>query len=153
MARQNGPQTPLPYAIPVDSLTYISAYILRLKPENKPNSNFTIGREVQNGDSREVQNSSLLLHCYWLGWTIQPLEEVRPVGFSKASSNSVNRLWDDTIFWSLSMMAKHEELREYCHYHYTNRLCHRAKLNRGWFISLRTPATKDQLVLTRLQVN
>ncbi len=34
----------------------------------------------------------LEIHCYWLRWTIQLLEEVRPVGFRMATSNSVDRL-------------------------------------------------------------
>ena len=45
-----------------------------------------------NRDFRPVQNSSFLLHCHWLRWTIQLLREIRPVTFRMATSNSVYRL-------------------------------------------------------------
>ena len=55
-----------------------------------------------NRDCRPVRNSSLLLHCYWVRWTIQLLEGVRPVGFRMATSNSVNRLWNKANLWWVS---------------------------------------------------
>ncbi len=38
-------------------------------------------------------------YCYWLRWTIQLLEEVRPVGFRMVTSSSVYRLWDRQKFY------------------------------------------------------
>ncbi len=60
-------------------------------------------------DFRPVRNSSLLLHCYWLRWTIQLLEEVQPVGFRMATSNSVNRLWNCLIKKMLNISKKKKE--------------------------------------------
>ncbi len=43
--------------------------------------------------SREVWNSSLSLHCYCFGWSIQKLQEVREVGFCSPWSNSAYPQW------------------------------------------------------------
>ena len=43
--------------------------------------------------SREVWNSSLSVHCYCFGWTIQQLQEVREVGFRSSWSSSAYPQW------------------------------------------------------------
>ncbi len=43
--------------------------------------------------SREVWNSSLFLHCYCFGWSIQQLQEVREVGFRSPWSSSAYPQW------------------------------------------------------------
>ena len=43
--------------------------------------------------SREVWNSSLSLHCYCFGWSIQQLQEVREVGFRSPWSSSAYPQW------------------------------------------------------------
>ena len=46
----------------------------------------------------ELLYSSLLLHCYWLRWKIQLLEEVQHVGFCMATSTSVYRLCHELVW-------------------------------------------------------